>query len=71
MKKNDLAIVAVVAVVGTLIAYFALNAILGDPDKTSVTVDYVSPISGSIDGPDPEVFNSDAINPTIEVIIGE
>jgi hypothetical protein len=71
MKKNDLAIAVVVAVVVTLVAYFVLNGILGDPDRASETVEYIAPITSDLSRPNPEVFNAEAINPTVEVIIGE
>jgi hypothetical protein len=71
MKKNDIGIAVIVAVVGTLIAYFALNGILGNPDTASETVEYIAPITSDIRTPNPEVFNAEAINPTVEVIIGE
>jgi len=70
MKKNDVGIAVIVAVVGTLIAYFVLNGILGNPDDASEIVEYISPITSDIRVPNPEVFNADAINPTVEVIIG-
>lgn len=71
MKKSDIATIILIAVLSTLVAYFLANAILGDPNEESVTVEYMNVISSDVEEPDSEVFNAAAINPTVEVIIGE
>lgn len=71
MKKTDLAMIILIASVSMLVAYFSAKAILGDPNKESVTVKTVDSISPEVTEPDPLVFNEGAINPTVEVIIGD
>lgn len=70
MKKTDLFAVAVIAVVGTVIASIICNMLLGDPNESSVTFKTIMPISSKLESPDPEIFNADAINPTVEVYVG-
>ena len=52
-------------------AYFAGNALLGDIKNEAVTVKTADPISPTVAQPDERIFKDDAINPTIEVYIGE
>ncbi len=71
MKQSDIFTLILIAGIGTLAAFFACQAILGDPDSASVkfkTVNRV--ISSELVQPDAEVFNSTAINPTVEVYVG-
>ena len=52
-------------------AFFASNALLGNPDELSMKHKTITPISTEIVEPDPETFNLDAINPTVEVYVGQ
>lgn len=63
--------IILIASVSVLIAYFVANAlpIFKDVDKP-VTVKTADKITSEIKAPDTTVFNKDAINPTVEVIIG-
>lgn len=70
MKKTDFAMIVLIASISMLIAYFGAKAILGDPSTESVTVKTIESISPEVTEPDPRVFNENAINPTVEVIIG-
>lgn len=67
--KTDLASSIGIAIVGVLIAYFVCNLFIGPiEDVTVKTVD--SSFSTEISEPNPEVFNYRAINPTVEVYVG-
>lgn len=70
MKKTDITMIILIASVSVLVAYFAGKALLGDTHNTSVKVKTADPITSTVTQPDPAVFNSKAINPTVEVIIG-
>jgi hypothetical protein len=70
MKKSDIAMIILIASISVLVAYFAAKAILGDIQNQSATVKTAEKISTDIVEPDTSVFNSNAINPTVEVIIG-
>ncbi len=67
--KTDLATAIGVAIVGALIAFFVTNIFFGDiPDFSYKTVN--SEIGSDLEDPDPEIFNYKAINPTVEVYVG-
>lgn len=70
MNKNQISIlVLIVAIVG-LASYFTGSALLGDKVSKPVTVPTVEPLSTEIVKPDPTVFTTDAINPTVPIAIG-
>lgn len=72
MKQSDIFTLILVAGIGSLASFFLCNAILGDPDEASVEFTRLSQvISADLTEPDPEIFNSTAINPTIEVYVGD
>lgn len=71
MKQSDVFSIIIIATVGTLAAYFAVNSILGDPNLRSVQIKTLEDISSSLTAPDPELFNANAINPTVEVYVGD
>jgi ABC-type cobalt transport system substrate-binding protein len=67
MKKSELAMVVLIAAGSMLIAYFVANAIFGGAKNDSAKVPTIQTISSQFDEPDPTVFNSNAINPTVGV----
>lgn len=72
MKKTDVAMIILIASVSVMVAYFTIGAIpglntAGEPVKVKTMDKY----SAAIGEPDSTVFNSKAINPTIEVTIGQ
>lgn len=70
MKKSDIAMIILIASISILVAYFVAKAIIGDVGSQSVKVKTADKITTEVSDPDPSVFNSNAINPTVEVIIG-
>lgn len=63
--------IILVASASVMISYFVVNAIpFFSSDKQEVKVKVAEPITDTVTPPDASVFNSDAINPTVEVIIG-
>lgn len=67
--KNDLATAIVAAIAGVVISYFICNMFLGKSgDFSFTTVD--SSVSSDLATPDPELFNYRALNPTVEVYVG-
>lgn len=71
MKKSDIATVILIAGFSSIVAFVLANVFLGDPNDESVMVEYLPVISSDLSQPDPELFNSTAINPTVEVYIGQ
>ena len=71
MKKSDIVTIATVALLSAATAFFLTTAIIGHPNGGSVKVKTVDPITSSVTSPDTSVFNQNAINPTVQVIIGD
>lgn len=70
MKNTDIALVVLVATISVVASYLLGNAILGDPSNRVENVKYMPAISGTVDDPDAEYFNNNALNPTVEVYVG-
>lgn len=70
MKKSDIAMIILIASISVLVAYFVANALIGNVQNQSVQVKTADKITSNIVQPDPSIFNSNAINPTVEVVIG-
>ena len=67
--KKDLVSSIGVAILGAVIAYFVCNLFIGPiEDVTLKTID--SSVNADLVDPDPEVFNYKALNPTVEVYVG-
>lgn len=70
MKKSDIAMIILIASISVLVAYFVAKSLIGDVQDQSVKVKVADEIKSTIEQPDSKIFNSNAINPTVEVIIG-
>lgn len=72
MKTTDIAMIILIASVSVGIAFAAVSAIPGLKDSGEVVkVETVEQYPSTLDEPDPAVFNKDAINPTVDVTIGD
>lgn len=71
MKKQDIAIIILIVAISALAAYLIGRAIVGDPQQQAVQVPTVEAISTNVEEPDNRVFNDNAINPTVEINIGD
>ncbi len=72
MKQSDIFTLILIAGIGTLAAFFVCQTLLGDPDQAKVEFKTIRTMASSeLTAPDPEVFNSTAINPTVEVYVGD
>ena len=68
--KTDLATSIIAAILGVVAAYFICNMILPSiPDFEFPTLN--SDVTYTLDEPNPEIFNYRAINPTVEVYVGQ
>jgi len=68
--KNDLFTAIVVAIVGVVMGFVVCNLFVGEIATKSIkTID--SSVNINLDAPDEEVFNAEALNPTVEVYVGE
>lgn len=72
MKKSDIAMIILIASVSMMIAFaIASNISFLRVDDKPEEVSVIDPISPEInDKPSAEIFNKDAINPTVKTVIG-
>jgi len=70
MKQSDVISIVGIAIFGFIASYFVVGMFM-DPDSASVTYSTITPISSNYEAPDPDMFNVNAINPTVEVYIGD
>ena len=70
MKSSDIITIVFVAAIGAVMAVFAVNSFLGDLDEKSVSFEIPMTITAELAEPDKEVYNLEAINPTVEVYVG-
>ena len=74
MKNSEIATLILIASVSIMIAYFVADGLIGQPTSASVkskTVQTIDPMTADVVTPDNTIFNKDAINPTVEVFIGD
>ena len=69
MKKTEIAMIVLIAGLGMAVTFFVLNNVLGDTAKRQKNVPQVDAISSDDKTPSKLIFNGDAINPTVEVLI--
>ena len=71
MKKTDIAMIVLIASVSVLVSFAIANnlAFLKPPEKGQ-KVKVAEKIEATVDEPSQQVFNADAINPTIQTVIG-
>ncbi len=67
MKRSELAMVILIAGGSILVAYFVANALFGSATSQSANVPTIQTIDSNFTQPDPTIFNSNAINPTVGV----
>ena len=70
MKASDIVTIIFVAAVGAGLSIFAVNSILGSLDDKSSTFEVPMTVTTTLAEPDPEIYNLEAINPTVEVYVG-
>ncbi len=71
MKKTDIAMVVLIASVSVILSFFIAKAIFGDVYNGSVKVKTIDRIETTVVEPSKEIFNDQAINPTVPInIIG-
>lgn len=69
MKKSDIAMIILIISASLIVAFFSAKAIFGDVYNESAKVKTVDAISSTVTELDTRVFNSDAVNPTVQVEI--
>lgn len=71
MKKSDIALLILVVSVSIAVSFFIGQALLGKSIAKSVDVETAEPISADIVEPSASIFNKEALNPTVQVKIGD
>ncbi len=72
MKKTDIAMIVLIAGFSVLISYLVINSLAqGGFSEQTYEVKTTEPISNEYVKPSSEIFNNDAINPTVQVNIGQ
>ena len=71
MKKSDIAMIILIASVSVMLSFAIANQLsfLKPPEKGQ-QVKTEEPIDSKVDEPDKTVFRSDAINPTVQTVVG-
>ncbi len=70
MKKNDIALIILIAAVCLGLGYLAGRLLIPSDRNSKVMVEVVEPISSTVPTPDTRIFNADANNPGVPITIG-
>jgi len=71
MKKTDIAMIILIAAISVAVAYFiAINIPFLKPPEEGVKVQTMTEISAEVKQPSKDIFNEDAVNPTVKVVVG-
>lgn len=70
MRKNDLALLVLIASISLVVAFLLVKTFFGEPKPEQTKVEKVEPISATITQPSERVFNDQALNPTVVIQIG-
>lgn len=71
MKKSDIAMIILIASVSAMIAFLIGNQFsVLRPDPKGVKIPTATAIQSEVSEPDKTLFNSQAINPTVQTVIG-
>jgi hypothetical protein len=71
VKRKDIPIILVIVFVSAIISLFVSKAIFAQPKNRQQKVDVVQPITTDFPKPDSQFFNSNAIDPTKLITIGQ
>ena len=70
MKQEDIALVLISVGVSAMFSFVVGNYILGGTSR-STDVEVVKPISSDFQLPDARFYNSQSLNPTLDITIGD
>lgn len=73
MKRNEIALILIIVGIVVMATYAIFNTLFGQAALSPVSVRTTTEIASTLDGvePDAAVFNKDAINPAVNVTIGD
>jgi hypothetical protein len=70
MKQKDLGLIAVTAIISAVFALILSSKLITSPKNRQQTVEKVTPISADFTTPDEKYFNTNSIDPTQLITIG-
>lgn len=71
MKKSDIAMIILIASASVLISFAIANQLTFlKPPEAGQKVKTAEAITATVKEPDTAVFNTDALNPTVQTIVG-
>ena len=70
MKRSDLALLALIVSLTLVISFLVVKALFGEATNQATKVEKAEAISASITQPSADIFNANAINPTVVIQIG-
>jgi hypothetical protein len=70
MKKSDIAVLVLIVSLTLVISFLLVKSLFGEPQNQNTKVEKVEPISASLVQPSANIFNREAINPTVVIQIG-
>lgn len=71
MKRKDLTIIIAVAVIAGLFSFVISSLLFGGEKAYNLKAPQVEPISTEFTSPSSKYFNDNAINPTVDIEIGD
>lgn len=71
MKKTDIAILILIVGISLLTAFLVGQALFGGRVAQPVEVETAESISADVTQPDKAIFNAEAINPSVQIQIGQ
>ncbi len=71
MKQSDIAMLVLIVSISLLVSYFLGNSLFGGEEARSTQVPVAEGISVDFPQPDPTIFNTNAINLTEKITIGD
>lgn len=71
MKKSDIITATFIAIIGFIASFLIVQFIVGNPDEQAIKVTTIDVVSKDIADPSSDTFNSEALNPTVEVFVGD
>jgi len=69
MKKKDLGVIAVVAIISAVISYFLSSVFISSASDRKQSVEIVEPITASFTESDSRYFSQTSVNPTQTIVI--
>lgn len=70
MKKNDIAQMILVVGLSAMAAFLVTTKLITGPKSRSTKVEVVEKISSDFPAADTRIFNANALDPTIDITIG-